>query len=88
MLNHNTGTQSDITFTDFAKAFDKVSYQRLLYKLKWHGIRNNIYRWIKSFLMNRQQQVIVDGFISSPIPVTSVVLHDTIQGHTLLSIHK
>ena len=43
MLNHNNGIQFDIIFTGFAKAFDKVPHQRLLYKVKWYGIDNNIY---------------------------------------------
>ena len=30
----------DVVYIDFQKAFDKVPYQRLLLKLKAHGIRN------------------------------------------------
>lgn len=38
----------DILFLDFAKAFDKVSHQRLIYKLSAYGINGNLFRWIKS----------------------------------------
>ena len=59
--NHDSNIQSEIILMDFAKAFDKVPHKRLLYKLLWYGIRRNIYQWIKSFLSDRLQKVIIDG---------------------------
>jgi hypothetical protein len=38
---------------DFAKAFDKVPHKRLLYKMKYFGISEQIINWVKSFLSNR-----------------------------------
>ena len=38
--------QTDVTFMDFAKAFDKVPHRRLLYKLEYNGIRGSTYKWI------------------------------------------
>jgi len=35
------GRNVDVIFLDFAKAFDKVRHQRLLEKLRSHGIRGN-----------------------------------------------
>jgi hypothetical protein len=40
---------------DFAKIFDKVPHQRLLYKLKFYGIKNETLNWISAFLSNRTQ---------------------------------
>ena len=37
---------------DFAKAFDKVPHKRLLYKMKYFGISEQIINWAKSFLSN------------------------------------
>ena len=37
---------------DFAKAFDKVPHKRLLYKMKYVGISEQIINWVKSFLSN------------------------------------
>ena len=36
----------DIVYLDFQKAFDKVPHQRLLFKLKAHGVGEGIIDWI------------------------------------------
>ena len=41
------GSSVDIIFLDFQKAFDKVPRQRLLLKLKAHGIGDGIIDWIE-----------------------------------------
>ena len=43
------GSPVDIIYMylDFQKAFDKVSHQRLLLKLKAHGIGDGIIDWIE-----------------------------------------
>jgi hypothetical protein len=38
------GRPVDVVFLDFAKAFDKVAKERLLQKLKAHGVQGNILR--------------------------------------------
>ena len=55
----------DVAYLDFQKAFDKVPRQRLLLKLKVHGIGNNIINWIEEWLTYRRQRVILDGEISN-----------------------
>jgi hypothetical protein len=55
---------------DFAKAFDKVSHRRLLYKLEYYGIQTNI----QAFFSDRTQTVVIDGVTSNTVPVTSGVL--------------
>jgi hypothetical protein len=40
---------------NFAKAFDKVPYKRLLYKLKYYGADTNTLNWIEDFLTLRTQ---------------------------------
>ena len=54
-------------------AFDKVAHSRLLYKLNYYGIRGSILGWLKSFLYDQTQQVIVEGSKSSICEVTSGV---------------
>ena len=53
-------------FIDFSKAFDTVPHTLLLNKLEHYGIRNNLLQWIKSYLTNRTQQVIIDKHKSEP----------------------
>ena len=55
------------------KAFDKVPHKRLLKVLKYYSIPSNIVDWIKSFLTNRKQRVIVNGTPSSWYDVFSCV---------------
>ena len=59
------GNSVDVVYLDFAKAFDKVIHQRLLLKLKAHGIGGSILRWIENWLSIRKERVCVGGFKSS-----------------------
>ena len=77
------GNQVYIILLDFAKAFDKVAYSRLLYKLDFYGIRNQTNNWIKSFLENRRQEVVLDGLHSDQSDVLSVVPIGTVLGPLL-----
>ena len=40
----------DVVYLDVQKAFDKVPHQRLLLKLKAHGIGNDVINWIEKWL--------------------------------------
>ena len=55
----------NVVYLDFQKAFNKVPHQRLLLKLNAHGIGNDLINWIKKWLTQRRQRVIVDGDISN-----------------------
>ena len=59
------GSPVDVVYLDFQKAFDKVPHQRLLLKLKAHGIGNDEINWIEKWLIHRRKRVIVDGEISN-----------------------
>ena len=48
-------------FLDLSKAFDRVWYDGLLYKLKTNRIDGNLFKLIKSFLKNRWQRVVLNG---------------------------
>ena len=58
------GSPVDVVYLDFQKAFDKVPHQRLILKLKAHGIGNDVINWIEKWLTHRRQRVIVDEICS------------------------
>ena len=49
----------DCIYFDFAKAFDRVTHQRLLTKLYNIGIRGNLINWINDFLKGREQSILI-----------------------------
>ena len=61
----------DVIYLDFQKAFDTVPHQRLLQKLTSFDIHGNLLEWIKNFLSNRKQQVVLNGYKSRSSPVSS-----------------
>ena len=79
------GSPVDIIYVDFQKAFDKVSYQRLIPKLKSHGIGISIpvINWIEQWLTDRRQRVVIDGEVSNWKPVLSRVQEGSVLGPIL-----
>ncbi|XP_071491130.1 uncharacterized protein [Diadema antillarum] len=65
--------QIDVILLDFAKAFDKVSHQRLLLKAQHYGVRGLTLQWMADFLTDRTQQVMLEGQLSNEARVTSGV---------------
>ena len=70
----------DLAFIDFSKAFDKVSHNHLISKLKSYNLDTNVLGRISSFLKNRTQRVIVDNVLSESIDVTSGVPQGSVLG--------
>ena len=68
---------------DFAKAFDKVPHQRLLYKLSFYGNRGDTLKWIEAFLGHRKQQVLLDGSRSQQADVISGMQQGIVLGPLL-----
>ena len=69
---------------DLAKAFDKVSHRPLLInKLKSYSFDDKYCNWIKSFLSNRKQIVVIGKGTSELPDVLSGVLQESVIGSLL-----
>ena len=83
----NDYNEVDIIYLDFAKAFDKVDHSVLLNKLERYGVKGKAYKWIKEFLCDRNQTVVVEGQKSSFQRVRSGVPQGAVLGPILVVLY-
>ena len=81
------GSPVDVIYLDFQNAFDKVPHQRLILKVKSHGMGNSIINWIEQWLTCRRQRVVVDGEVSSWKSVLSGVPQGSVLGPILCLVY-
>ena len=85
--NMQMGKQTDdLILLDFSKAFDKVAHGKLLLKLHHYGIRGDTLKWIKDFLDNRKQAVVING-INSEKPQSPLASHRALFSAQFSSLH-
>ena len=76
----DTGAGIVVIYLDIRKAFDVVSHDILLSKLRNAGVVGTIYRWIASYLSGRSQATSVAGSISSFQSIPSGVVQGSVLG--------
>ena len=59
-----------VVYIDFAKAFDSVPHDKLVYRLKTYGINGQLLSWIKKILTNRNHCTRVGNVESTILPIT------------------
>lgn len=60
------GKNFELSYLDYAKAFDLVDILLLLKKLKNIGFKSKLLKWLKVFLENRNQRVRIDNYLPDP----------------------
>ena len=81
-LHDKTGV--DAVYFDFAKAFDTVSHDLILNKLKLqYGIDGSLLQLLVNYLQGRKQRVVLDNIASESITVLSGVPQGSILGPLL-----
>ena len=82
----NSQNEVDIIYFDFDKAFDSVCHDLILYKLKakhLFKIDGLLSNFIKAYLQDRTQRVLINGSCSDTLPVHSGVPQGSILGPLL-----
>ena len=69
------------------QAFDKVVHHILINKLHSYGIRGKLLSWIKEYLSDRVQTVVINGAHSYPAKVISGVPQGTVLGPILFLVY-
>jgi ribonuclease P/MRP protein subunit RPP40 len=82
----DNGLSWDTVYLDFAKAFDSVPHERLIRKVESVGIRGKILEWIKDFLKDRKQRVVMGNSKSSWADITSGISQGSVFGPILFVI--
>ena len=74
-------------YIDLSKAFDTLTFEVLLYKLKYYGVTDTAFDLLKSYLTNRKQYVVFDGCQSEHVEIYTGVPQGSILGPLFFSIY-
>ena len=81
------GHPVDVIYLDYRKAFDSVPFERLLKKLHAYGVRGKVLLWIREFLRDRSQRVVLADAKSDMATITSGIPQGSVLGPMLFLIY-
>jgi hypothetical protein len=82
----SNGKEIRVVFLDISKAFDRVWHRGLLFKLRKCGISGRLLDWLKDYLTDREQRVIINGEFSEWGKVNAGVPQGSVLGPLLFLI--
>ena len=82
----NNGKEIRVVFLDISKAFDRVWHKGLLHKLRKCGITGRLLDWLKDYLTDRQQRVIINGEFSDWGKINAGIPQGSVLGPLLFLI--
>ena len=81
------GKVTGLLFVDISKAFDCLNHEVLLRKLEHLGLSERSLRWLRSYLADRQQSVLINGELSEPCTITLGVPKGSILVPLLFNVY-
>ena len=78
------GKEVRVVFCDISKVFDRVWHKGLLHKLESIGIRGSLLSWVKKYLSERKQRVVINNSTSSWRDINAGVPQGSILGLYLI----
>lgn len=86
-LHLDKGTPTMLVLLDLSAAFDTISHNILLRRLKECGVEGKALAWLRSFLSNRLQLVKMDSFESTTSSIDKGVPQGSILSPTLFNVY-
>ena len=79
----DSGKEVRVVFCDVSKAFDRIWHEGLLLKFEAAGITGNLLTWLRSYLTDRRQRVVLPGVQSNWNNIRAGVPQGSILGSLL-----